>query len=192
MLSRPALLLRLAVPAALVAAGLVVVTGSSGSAAEPRPYRPPFKAQHSIAKAEYEPNAVLVKFKKKATPAARNAAVSKLGATAAQAVTSPIVKLTGQVSAPELLKKVKADPTVAVASLNYKRRMSAVPNDEYYGTDQASYLNTIRLPQAWDVAKSTGSQGVAVLDTGVDCRPSRHGRAPRDRFQRHHARAGPS
>ena len=69
---------------------------------------------------------------------------------------------------PELLKKVKADPTVELASLNYKRYATAVPNDEFYGTDQAAYLNTVRMPQAWDLSKTTGSQIVAVLDTGVD------------------------
>ncbi|MEI8409744.1 MULTISPECIES: S8 family serine peptidase [unclassified Kribbella] len=161
-------MLRLAVPAALVAAGLVVVTGSSGSAAEPGPYRPPLKAHHNTAKAEFEPNAVLVKFKKKATTAARKAAVSKAGATAEQSVTSSVVRLTGKLSAPDLLKKVKADPTVELASLNYKRRISAVPNDEWYAEDQAAPLNTVRVPQAWDLSKTTGSQIIAVLDTGVD------------------------
>jgi subtilisin family serine protease len=38
----------------------------------------------------------------------------------------------------------------------------------YYGTDQKAYLNTVRMPQAWDLSKSTGDQIVAVLDTGVD------------------------
>jgi serine protease len=161
-------LLRLVVPAALVAGGLVAVTGSSGSAAEPGPYRPPFPAHHTSAKAEFEPNAVLVKFKKKATTSARKAAVSKVGATAEDSVTSNVVKIKSELSAPELLKKVKADPTVELASLNYKRWIAAVPNDAYYGTDQAAYLNTVRMPQAWDLSKSTGSQIVAVLDTGVD------------------------
>jgi subtilisin family serine protease len=161
-------LLRLAVPAALVAGGLIAVTGSSGSAAEPRPYRPAFPVKHSPAKAEFEPNAVMVKFKKKATTSARKAAVSKAGATAEQSVTSSVVRLTGKLSAPELLKKVKADPAVELASLNYKRRISAVPNDEWYAEDQAAPLNTVRVPQAWDLSKSTGNQIVAVLDTGVD------------------------
>ncbi|WP_203590449.1 S8 family serine peptidase [Streptomyces sp. SID13031] len=75
-------------------------------------------------------------------------------------------------SATELLKKVKADPAVELASLNYRRQVSSVPNDEFYpvvgNTGQAAYLNTVRVPQAWDVSKSTGSQIVAVLDTGVD------------------------
>jgi serine protease len=161
-------LLRLAVPAALVAGSVVVLTGSSGSAAEPKPYRPPFAVGHHGAKSEFEPNTVLVKFKPKATSSARKAAVSKYGATAEDPVASKVVKLKSDVPAPELLKKVKADPTVELASLNYKRYISAVPNDEYYATDQKTYLNTVRMPQAWDVSKSTGSQIVAVLDTGVD------------------------
>ncbi|WP_328525548.1 S8 family serine peptidase [Kribbella sp. NBC_00359] len=144
------------------------MTGSSGSAAEPGPYRPPFGAHHKSAKAEFEPNAVMVKFKKKATSSARKAAVSKVGATTEDSVTSNVVKIKGDLSAPELLKKVKADPAVELASLNYKRHIAAVPNDEYYGTDQQTYLNTVRMPQAWDLSKSTGSQIVAVLDTGVD------------------------
>jgi len=168
-LSRRTRLLRLAVPAAVVAGGLVALTGSSGSAAEPRhPYRPPFAAKHAAAKAEFEPNTVLVKFKPKTTAAARRAAVVRAGATAEDSVSSKVVKIKGEASAPELLKKLKADPNVALAALNYKRRATAVPNDEFYGTDQAAYLNTIRMPQAWDLSKSTGSQVVAVLDTGVD------------------------
>ncbi|MGY4772709.1 S8 family serine peptidase [Kribbella sp. CWNU-51] len=154
-------------PAAVVAGGLVVVTGSSGSAAEHRPYRPAFTAHHNSGKAEFEPNAVMVKFKAKASSSARKAAVAKVGA-AEDSVSANVVKITGDLSAPELLKKVKADPTVELASLNYKRYATAVPNDEFYGTDQAAYLNTVRMPQAWDLSKTTGSQIVAVLDTGVD------------------------
>ncbi|MEV5961911.1 S8 family serine peptidase [Kribbella sp. NPDC051952] len=154
-------------PAAVVAGGLVAVTGSSGSAAEPRPYRPGFAAHHSPAKAEFEPNTVMVKFKAKSTSSARKAAVAKVGA-AQESVSSTVVKIKGDLPAPELLKKVKADPAVELVSLNYKRHATAVPNDEFYGSDQAAYLNTVRMPQAWDVSKTTGSQIVAVLDTGVD------------------------
>jgi len=162
-------LLRVGVPAALVAGSLVVLTSSSGSAAEPGPYRPKFTSHQQLAKkAEFEPNTVMVKFKPNATKSARKAALTKFRATSEQPLTDDLVKITGTASAPELLKKAKADPTVALASLNYKRHIDAVPNDEYYGTDQKAYLNTVRMPQAWDLAKSTGSQIVAVLDTGVD------------------------
>ncbi|HZX08712.1 S8 family serine peptidase [Kribbella sp.] len=159
-------LLRLVVPAAMIAGGVVVVTGSSGSAAEPRLYRPPFAAGKQ--KAEYDAHSVMVKFKPKATAANRRAAVSRYGAKTDDSVSSNAVELTSDLPAPELLKKVKADPTVELASLNYKRHISAVPNDEYYASDQKAYLNTVRVPQAWDLSKSTGSQIVAVLDTGVD------------------------
>ncbi|WP_329000564.1 S8 family serine peptidase [Kribbella sp. NBC_00709] len=165
MFFRPAHLLRLGLPAALVAGSLVVLTGSSGSAAQPRPYSPPFT--HPSAQAEFEPNAVIVKFKLKATTAARRAAVAKVGGTE-DPVASNVVKIKGELSAPDLLKKMKADPNVELASLNYRRYISAVPNDEYYTTDQKTYLNTARVPQAWDLSKTTGSQIVAVLDTGVD------------------------
>ncbi|MEV5965468.1 S8 family serine peptidase [Kribbella sp. NPDC051952] len=165
---RPAHLLRLGLPAALVAGALVTLTSSSGSAAEPRAYRPPFTAHHNTAKAEYEPNTVMVKFKAKTTSSARKAAVSKFGATAETSVSSGVVRLKGDVAAPDLLKKVTADPTVELASLNYKRHIAAVPNDLYYNSDQKTYFNTVRMPQAWDLSKTTGSQIVAVLDTGVD------------------------
>ncbi|MEU4395903.1 S8 family serine peptidase [Kribbella sp. NPDC023855] len=169
---RTARLLRLGLPAALVAGSLVALTGSSGSAAEPGPHRPAFTARHDAAKPEFEPNTVMVKFKSKATASARKAAVSKLGAVTEDAASSRVVKLKGDKSATELLKKAKADPAVELASLTYLRKVSAVPNDQFYpmvaGAGQATYLNTVRLPQAWDVTKSTGNQIVAVLDTGVD------------------------
>ncbi|WP_344222436.1 S8 family serine peptidase [Kribbella sancticallisti] len=158
-------MLRLGVPAALIAATLVTLTGSSGSAADPKFHRPAFTAKKS---AEFEPNSVLVKFKKNATSSARKSAVSKFRTTTEDSVASNIVKLKGEASAPELLKKVQADPTVELASLNYKRWVSAVPNDPYYNSYQKTSLTTARVPQAWDVSKTTGNQIVAVLDTGVD------------------------
>jgi subtilisin family serine protease len=165
---RPAHLLRLGLPAALAAGALVTLTSSSGSAAEPGVYHPPFTAHHTNAKPEFEPNAVMVKFKAKTTTSARKAAVSKFGATAEDSVTSSVVRLKGTASAQDLLKKAKADPTVELASLNYKRHLTATPNDLYYKGVQKAYLDTVRMPQGWDLSKTTGSQLVAVLDTGVD------------------------
>ncbi|MFK4084572.1 S8 family serine peptidase [Kribbella sp. NPDC020789] len=165
---RTALLLRAAVPAALVAGSVVVLTGSSGQAAEPGPYRPSFPARQQTAKTEFQPNEVIVKFKPSTTGKARTAALSRFRASGEASLTPNVVKVTGTASAPELLKKVKADPTVELASLNYIRHIDAIPNDLYYNEDQKVYLNTIRMPQAWDVSKTAGSQIVAVLDTGVD------------------------
>jgi serine protease len=160
-------LLRLALPAALVAGALVGLTGSSGSAAEPGPYRPSFTARHNPDKPEYEPNSVLVKFKKNATTSARNAALVKANGKSEVSVTADYVKVTGDVAAPDLLKKVKADPTVELVSLNYIRTATATPNDPYYANYQ-KHLSTARVNQAWDLSKSAGNQVVAVLDSGVD------------------------
>ncbi|TDW21642.1 S8 family serine peptidase [Kribbella kalugense] len=165
---RPAHLLRLAVPAALVAGSLVALTSSSGSAAQPDLYQPPYPAAHQTGKPEFEPNAVVVKFKKKSTSSARHAAVAKVRATTEDSVSSDVVKLKGDLPAQDLLKKVQTDPSVELASLNYKRRISATPNDTYYAVNQQTSLNTVRVPAAWDLSKSTGNQIVAVLDTGVD------------------------
>ncbi|MEV4262498.1 S8 family serine peptidase [Kribbella sp. NPDC049584] len=141
------------------------MSGSSGSAAEPGPYRPGF-SRHNASKPEIEPNAVVVKFKRKATSSARKAAVAKVGVE--DEASSDVVKVKGSLSAPELLKKLKADPAVELASLSYRRQVAAVPNDPYFAANQQAYLKTVRVPQAWDVSKSTGNQIVAVLDTGVD------------------------
>ncbi|MEU8224677.1 S8 family serine peptidase [Kribbella sp. NPDC048915] len=125
-------------------------------------------ARNSTGLPDIEPNAVVVKFKKSVAATARKAAATKVGAAAEDETGGDVVKLKGKVSAQELLKKVKADPTVELASLSYRRHVAAVPNDPYASSLQQAYLNTIRAPQAWDVTKTTGSQVVAVLDTGVD------------------------
>ncbi|WP_427889924.1 S8 family serine peptidase [Kribbella sp. GL6] len=159
-------------PAALVAAGLIALTGSSGTAAQSGPYRPPSAVPRTPAAPQFEANAAVVKFKASASTADREAAITILGATTEDSLGAGFVRLTSADTAPELVNKAKAQSAVELASLNYKRWITAVPNDSYYpvlnGAGQASYLNTIRMPQAWDVSRSTGNQVVAVLDTGVD------------------------
>ncbi|WP_350279254.1 S8 family serine peptidase [Kribbella sp. HUAS MG21] len=169
-MSRPTQLLRLLVPAAVIAAGLVTVTGSSGTAAqsaEPRLMPAKFRPGTAPDGPAYDAKSVLVKFKPKATASARRAALAKVKGKPAEAVADDIVTVTADVPAPELLKKVKADPAVELASLNYVRRKSAVPNDWLYANYQ-KYLPTVRVNTAWDLSKSAGAQTIGVLDTGVD------------------------
>ncbi|WP_433158980.1 S8 family serine peptidase [Kribbella sp. CA-247076] len=166
---RPAQLLRLGLPAAMVAATLVAVTGSSGTAevsVATRPFPADFRPERPSGPA-YDAKSVIVQFKDKATTSARKAALSRVKGTSDVSVTSDVVTVTGEVPAPELLKKVKADPAVELASLNYLRRKSATPNDWLY-TNYQKYLPNVRVNQAWDLSRSAGSQTVAVLDTGVD------------------------
>ncbi|MDQ3986897.1 MAG: S8 family peptidase [Actinomycetota bacterium] len=51
-------------------------------------------------------------------------------------------------------------------SLNFVREVNS-PNDPLLLKRAQPYVNTIRLPQAWDVTHATGSR-IAVLDTGID------------------------
>jgi serine protease len=166
---RPAHLLRFGLPAALVAATLVAVTGSSGTAdvsAEPRPFKATFDPD-TTAGPTFEAQSVLVKFRPKATGSARKAAVAKANATVGRSLAEDIVTVSSDGKAADLLKKVKADPAVELASLDYIRRASATPNDPLYLNYQ-KYLPTVRVDKAWDLSKSAGSQTIAVLDTGVD------------------------
>ena len=62
------------------------------------------------------------------------------------------------------VKTLNLDPEVAVAGLNYIRRILFVPNDQFYPVQW--HYPQINLPQAWDV--TTGANAiVAVIDTGV-------------------------
>jgi serine protease len=167
---RPVHLLRLGVPAALVAATLVTLTGSSGNAAQPAPG--PYAVKPTFArpaKPAFAPNTVLVKFKKTASASAKSKALAKVNSRSSSAIGSGgITAVTGTPAAPEMLKTLKADASVEKASLDYVRSATAVPNDTFYGSDQAGSLGAIRMPQAWDLTKTAGTQTVAVLDTGID------------------------
>jgi serine protease len=153
----------------MVAAGLVAVTGSSGTAAvsaEPHLLQAKFRPG-AAGRPAYDAKSVIVQFKPKATASARKSALAKVNGTPDVSVTSDVVTVTGDVPAPELLKKVKADPSVQLASLNYIRQKSATPNDLLYANYQ-KYLPTVRVDKAWDLSKTAGTQTIGVLDTGVD------------------------
>ncbi|WP_432889994.1 S8 family serine peptidase [Kribbella sp. CA-245084] len=141
------------------------MTGSSGQASEPRPAR--FGLAAGVSKPVYDQSSVVVKFKAGATSAAKKHALGRSAGRVSDSITHDVVKVTGSEPATDLLKKLRADPSVELASLNYIRKASATPNDGLYAANQ-KYLPTVRMPQAWDVTKTAGSQTVAVLDTGID------------------------
>ncbi|GAB2611176.1 S8 family serine peptidase [Kribbella endophytica] len=168
---RPSHLLKLGLPAALVASGLVVLSSSSVTAAEPTAFihlPAPAAPAKGTAPETFDPHTVMVKFSAKSSAASRSTVLAKHNSRqAASLSTGDFVTVSSNAPAADLLKKLKAEPSVEAASLDYTRHVDATPNDQFYRSDQG-YLSTIRMPQAWDLSKSAGAQTVAVLDTGVD------------------------
>ena len=72
------------------------------------------------------------------------------------------------VSQEEFIAQLKADPHVVSAEPDATVFAAMTPNDPYYGTYQASYLNQIGVPAAWDTTTGSSTIVVAVLDTGLD------------------------
>jgi serine protease len=66
---------------------------------------------------------------------------------------------------PRLAKALRRRADVESADLNYVRRPSAVPQDQYYPLQW--HYPQIRLAQAWDAVAPNSGVVVAVLDTGV-------------------------
>ncbi|MEV0153011.1 S8 family serine peptidase [Micromonospora sp. NPDC050686] len=117
----------------------------------------------------FDPHAVLVRFKPGASKAARDAALSRRAARVDSAVRGTgYVKVRTDGSATELLAALRADPAVATATLDHRRRAAARPNDPAMADDQFWALNALRLPKAWDYVKGSTSQVIAVVDTGVN------------------------
>jgi type VII secretion-associated serine protease mycosin len=120
------------------------------------------------AKPAHDPHTVLVRFRPGASKAAKDKALAGMRAQGAAAeLPGGFVKVQTDEAAAAVAKRLAKDPAVAKVSLNYARRVAAVPNDTYYAGSQR-YLTTLRLPQAWDVIKDASSQIIAVVDTGVD------------------------
>ena len=58
-------------------------------------------------------------------------------------------------------------PAIEWAEPNYTFTLDATPNDPYYPTNQAPYLNRLEMPAAWDYTTGQSDIIIAVLDTGV-------------------------
>lgn len=160
---------------ALAVTGAVVPTAYLAYAAQspdhtfnakslPRPERP-----RDVKDRDFDPHTVLVRFRSDAGRSAKDRVLSRgdVRSTAALGGTR-WVKMHGTGSAADLLRSLRKDPAVESVSLDYKRTATVAPNDPAYTAGDQSYLNTVRLPQAWDRTKGSTSQIIAVVDTGVN------------------------
>jgi serine protease len=64
-----------------------------------------------------------------------------------------------------MIERLTRDPAVARASVDGWARVSAVPNDPYYGN--MWHLQIVNAATAWDVTTGLASQRVGVVDTGL-------------------------
>ncbi|GAA3449753.1 FG-GAP-like repeat-containing protein [Dactylosporangium matsuzakiense] len=130
----------------------------------PRPQRSP-----GDLGPDFDPHAVLVQFKPDASATAVDRAVKGRNAQMAGNVAGTrFVKVTTAGPAADLAREIAKDPAVSGVSLNYRRKANSTPNDPGYTFNDQDYLNTVRLPQAWDRSMGSSDQVIAVVDGGVD------------------------
>lgn len=66
------------------------------------------------------------------------------------------------------IAQLQHEPGVLSAEPDAPVYAAAVPNDPYYPSNQASYLDQVGAPAAWDVETGSHQVIVAVLDSGID------------------------
>jgi serine protease len=174
------MLLRCAAAGALVTSALVPVTAATSSTAS-EPAQPGISSSRHVvhlptprptdkkAEPKYDPHTVVVRFKSGTSATARTATLHARGAQAMKTI-GRYVTVHTEGRNTDLLRELRGDPSVESASLAYLRYKASIPNDPAYQQGDQSYLNTLRLPDAWSriLNHDATSQVIAVLDTGVD------------------------
>jgi type VII secretion-associated serine protease mycosin len=134
-------------------------------ASSPTASKPAAQPSSTSGTADFRHSTVVVSLR---DPAA-TAPITTRGGTVVKDITGTgFLRVTTAGDPSALVAQLQADPAVVAASLDYGRKTSAVPNDPLYGSNQQTYMSTIRMPEAWDRLTDASSQVVAVVDTGVD------------------------
>lgn len=77
-----------------------------------------------------------------------------------------IVRVPPGTNLDSMIKKLKEDPNVENAEVDYFATMSVVPNDAYYPKQWG--LQRIKSEEAWELEKGSQDVIIAFVDTGVD------------------------
>ncbi len=118
------------------------------------------------AQPEFEPGTLLVRFEEGAP---RAAVLERRGLRPVGRVPRLGIEVVAAAGDPAVAARaLERHPDVVYAEPNYRRRMAAPPDDPLYRKGTLGYLDTLRLPAAWDLSRAGPAQRVAVLDTGVD------------------------
>ncbi|MGK2966121.1 MAG: S8 family serine peptidase [Tepidiformaceae bacterium] len=68
----------------------------------------------------------------------------------------------------EYLGELQQLPGVISAELDIPVEAAVVPNDTFYASAQASYLDALNVEDAWDNTSGTADVIIAIIDTGID------------------------
>ena len=149
--------------AAAVASGLVLAGPAQATPPALAPATTPASAQ-DVASAD----GLLVRFDGSASNAAVERAVAAAGGTLEPSANDAgFTKVSaGSKPAAEVLAALADSPVVDLVEPNRIRHADAVPSDPRYG-NQASYLQAIHLPEAWDRVTGNDAMVMAIIDSGV-------------------------
>lgn len=118
---------------------------------------------------EYEPDAILVKFKAGVTQSQIQSVNSKHNGKVEKSLDKigvHKVRFPKGVNVEEKIKQYGEDPRVEYAEPNYERKVFVTPNDSYYASHQWN-MPKMRAPEAWDVEQGSSNVIIAIVDTGV-------------------------
>ncbi|WP_404456761.1 S8 family peptidase [Oceanobacillus kapialis] len=124
----------------------------------------------SIEKGSYNKGEVIVKFKDSVSLNSQEQILKDVNAKvqpSPNVVKSPFVVLeVGDVES--VVKTLNSNAKVEYAEPNYILKAAWTPNDTYFSTSYQYGLFNTSADHAWDYARGSASQEIAVLDTGVD------------------------
>lgn len=121
-----------------------------------------------VAKGEYKPGEVLVKFETGVASTAVQQRLERTDATRVRYLYGSDVQIWEVPIGQEMatVEQLKADPSVAFAQPNYLYRVLTVPDDPGYGHQWAHPL--LGSPGAWDITTGSAAVTIAIIDTGID------------------------
>lgn len=78
------------------------------------------------------------------------------------------LRLEGETDVEQIINELLRDENVEYAEPIYVYRSNFTPNDPYYLSNNQSYLEQIKAPQAWDLKRDASDIIIAIVDSGSD------------------------